>query len=154
MICAGTGLAPFRGFVEERFAQLTAQKDLALAPAVLYIGNRFEDKDRLYQAELDKWESEGAVKLRYAFSQERAKAKGCAYVQERVATEAEEIKELWKQGAKVFVCGSNTLVVEVRKTLWKVLENTMKQASMGDERMEKEIKKIKETERFVADNFG
>ena len=154
LICAGTGLAPFRGFVQERVAQLTTQKDLALAPAVLYIGNRFETEDRLYQAELDEWESKGAVKLRYAFSQESAKTKGCAYVQERVATEAEEIKALWKQGAKTFVCGSNTLVVEVRKTLKKALEDAMKQAGMGDEEMEKKIREINETERFVADNFG
>jgi len=46
MVCAGTGLAPFLGFVQERAARMAASGD-AFGEALLFIGCRYHDKDRL-----------------------------------------------------------------------------------------------------------
>jgi len=117
MICAGTGLAPFRGFVQQRAEQLKADKTRKLAPAVLFIGCRSSSSDRLYGEDLDAWEKEGAVDVRNAFSQqpEHAYARGCKYVQDRMIGDKDDIFELWDRGAKVFICGSSGLVYAVEQ---------------------------------------
>jgi cytochrome P450/NADPH-cytochrome P450 reductase len=63
MICAGTGVAPFRGFVQERAAQVEAGRKLA--PALLVVGCRSPEQDELYREDFDKWEarSEWRVKV-------------------------------------------------------------------------------------------
>ncbi|CAF0853595.1 unnamed protein product [Adineta steineri] len=52
MIAAGTGIAPFRGFIQERAAQYVCGRDIG--PTILYYGCRL-DNDFLYSSELDKW---------------------------------------------------------------------------------------------------
>lgn len=65
MICAGTGIAPFRGFVEERAVKIGAGQKLA--PAVLFVGCKNKDHDRLYAEQFEKWEKLGVVEMFYAF---------------------------------------------------------------------------------------
>jgi len=55
MFCAGTGLAPFRGFVQPHAIQMQASPHSTLAPALLFVGCRSSLKDRLYATELDEW---------------------------------------------------------------------------------------------------
>ncbi|KAK5007552.1 hypothetical protein LTR28_005140 [Elasticomyces elasticus] len=74
MAAAGTGLAPFRGFIQERAAQIGAGR--TLAPAVLFLGCRDPDKDELYRAELDKWEKMGAVDIKRAYSRKSEASNG------------------------------------------------------------------------------
>ncbi|KAF2809760.1 cytochrome P450 [Mytilinidion resinicola] len=112
MFAAGTGLAPFRGFVEERASLLSTGR--RLAPALLFIGCRSRTADRLYGDELDEWAKVGAVDLRYAFSRESDASEGCKYVQDRMLQDKEDLVGLWDQGAKVFVCGSPSMVEGVR----------------------------------------
>jgi len=61
MICAGTGLAPFRGFIQERAMQIAAGSKLA--PAYLFVGCTNPDKDRIFGSELEKWEVDGTLCL-------------------------------------------------------------------------------------------
>jgi len=110
---AGTGLAPFRGFVEERASLLSTGR--RLAPALLFIGCRSRTADRLYGDELDEWADAGAVDLRYAFSRESEASGGCKYVQDRMLKDKQDIVDLWEQGAKVFLCGSPGMVEGVKK---------------------------------------
>ncbi len=65
-VAAGSGLAPFRGFVQERAAQIAAGRDLA--PALLFFGCRGPAVDDLYRSEFDKWAAMGAVDVRRAYS--------------------------------------------------------------------------------------
>ena len=111
MFAAGTGLAPFRGFLQQRSKILAAQPALKLAPAILWLGCRSETKDRLYADEMDSYVVQGVVDIRYAFSREpdSGASKGCRYVAERLEKlpkDAEELMRLWRQGARVYVCGS------------------------------------------------
>lgn len=106
MICAGSGLAPFRGFIQERAAQIGAGRKLARA--MLFVGCRGKE-DTLYEKELEKWAGMGAVSLHYAFSREPERSEGCKYVQDRLWHDRKESVDLFTEGAKVYVCGSREI---------------------------------------------
>src|SRR5690606_36086601 len=66
LVCAGSGLAPFRGVIADRVRALAA--GAALAPALCYFGCDHPDVDYLHRDELEAAEAAGAVQLRPAFS--------------------------------------------------------------------------------------
>jgi cytochrome P450/NADPH-cytochrome P450 reductase len=110
MVCAGTGLAPFLGFVQERAARITASGDRdAFGDAFLFVGCRYHDKDRLHADKLDQWARDGFVKVFYAFSREPDRSGGCKYVQDRLWKEREPVSELFNNGARAYICGSGAL---------------------------------------------
>lgn len=152
MICAGSGLAPFRGFVQERAKQIEAGR--TVAPALLFVGCRHPERDRLYAAEFSRWESLGAVKLYYAFSKDTSSGKGCKYVADRLWAEREEARALFDAGAKIFVCGSGAVGDSVREMILKIFLEGMK--ARGQEKTEEEARKwfmgIR-NERFASDVF-
>lgn len=102
MVAAGTGLAPFRGFIQERAAQVGAGR--TLAPALLFLGCRHPDQDDLYRAELDRWESMGAVEVVRSYS--RLPSADFKHVQDALWARKARALELWDQGSRTFVCGS------------------------------------------------
>lgn len=113
MIAAGAGLAPFRGFVQERAAVLGAGRQLA--PALLFFGCRSPDQDDLYREELARWEALGAVSVRRSYSRQPAASEGCARVHDRLWRDRAEVRALWDAGARVYVCGSRGVAESVRE---------------------------------------
>ena len=99
MIGPGTGLAPFRGFLQER-AALKA-KGATLGPAILFFGCRHPEQDHLYADELKAFAVDGIADLRTAFSRSGPKT----YVQDLIATEKGRVWALIEQGATIYVCG-------------------------------------------------
>ncbi len=100
MVGPGTGLAPFRGFLQER-AALKA-KGASLGPAMLFFGCRHPDRDYLYADELKAFAVDGITELHTAFS----RAKGPkTYVQNLVAAQKDRVWSLIESGAIVYVCG-------------------------------------------------
>ncbi|KAH7006759.1 cytochrome P450 [Ilyonectria destructans] len=119
MACAGTGLAPFRAFVQERSAH--AQSGRTLAPAYLFIGCRDPDKDALLQEELKQWEKSGNVKVFYAFSQASEQSGGCAYVQDRIWKEREIVERVILNGQGIlYVCGGTGVGKGVEEVMKKI----------------------------------
>jgi cytochrome P450/NADPH-cytochrome P450 reductase len=103
MIGPGTGLAPFRGFLQERAARKV--QGAALGPAMLFFGCRHPDQDFLYADELKAFAADGVTELHTAFS----RADGAkTYVQHLVAAEKDKVWRLIEQGAVVFVCGDGS----------------------------------------------
>ena len=81
MICAGSGLAPMRGFLQERAEQKKAGREVARS--LLFFGCRRPGEDYLYgEEELRAWSELGVVDVRPAFSRETEASEGCRYVQE------------------------------------------------------------------------
>jgi cytochrome P450 / NADPH-cytochrome P450 reductase len=121
MIAAGSGIAPFRGFIQER--ELQRQQGKSLAPALLFFGCRGRDLDDLYRDEIDKLEQNGAVSVYRAYSigREHQDARGCGYVQDRVALERQKVYELWSEGASVFICGSHRMADGVKEALFDIV---------------------------------
>jgi cytochrome P450/NADPH-cytochrome P450 reductase len=100
MVGPGTGLAPFRGFLQERAARKA--KGASLGPAMLFFGCRHPDQDYLYADELKAFAASGITELHTAFSRAQGPK---TYVQNLVAAESERIWSLIEQGAIVYVCG-------------------------------------------------
>lgn len=132
MFCNGTGLAPFRAFVQERATQLKSNPQQTLAPAILFVGCRSKDTDCLYSKEFAEWQKLGAVDVRYGFSREpeHPDAGGCKYVQDRLMRDRKDIFELWGQGAKIFLCGSPSMVEGVRKVARELVEERAKEMGL------------------------
>lgn len=127
MFCNGTGLAPFHGFIQERATQLASNPQQRLAPALLFVGCRSPTADALYYKEFDEWKRKGIVDVRYAYSRDplHPDAEGCKYVQERMVKDKEDVKKMWRAGAKVFVCGSPGMVEGVKKASRDLVQDRM-----------------------------
>jgi cytochrome P450/NADPH-cytochrome P450 reductase len=102
MVCAGTGLAPFRGFLQDRALRAQAE-GVPPAPALLFFGCDHPDVDHLYRDELDAWARDGIVEVHPAYS--AAPADGVTYVQDRLWADRDRVVELVRQGATFYVCG-------------------------------------------------
>jgi cytochrome P450/NADPH-cytochrome P450 reductase len=100
MIGPGTGLAPFRGFLQERAA--VKAKGATLGPAMLFFGCRHPEQDFLYADELKSFAADGVTDLHTAFSRGDGPK---TYVQHLVAAQKDKVWSLIEQGAIVYVCG-------------------------------------------------
>jgi cytochrome P450/NADPH-cytochrome P450 reductase len=100
MIGPGTGLAPFRGFLQERAARKA--KGAALGPAMLFFGCRHPEQDYLYADELKAMEAGGITELFTAFSRADGPK---TYVQHMLAAQKDKVWDLIEQGAVIYVCG-------------------------------------------------
>lgn len=130
LIGPGTGVAPFRSFVQHRRFQ-HARK--ALGPCRLYFGCRARQVDYLYGDELDTMHAAGALTLRTAFSRQGpAASAGCwrgvrvgiDYVQDLLEADARVVGEtLFEQGGHVYVCGDGQwMAADVHAALRRVVE--------------------------------
>lgn len=152
MLCAGSGLAPFRGFVQERAVQKAAGR--SLAEAHLFIGCQHPDKDALFKSELEQWEKDGIVKVYYAFSKSKDSSCGARYVQERLWTKRKEMVEVFNRGAKLYICGSagvgEGVAAMVKKIFAEWCEDNGKDKS--EEEVDEWFNSIK-GERYASDVF-
>lgn len=113
MIGPGTGLAPFRGFLQERLA-LQAQGK-ALGKAILFFGCRHPQQDFLYEEELRGFAAQGVAELAIAFS--RLEGQDKRYVQDEIYARREAIWHMLEDGARVYVCGdASRMAPDVRRT--------------------------------------
>ncbi|QUQ69400.1 bifunctional cytochrome P450/NADPH--P450 reductase [Kutzneria sp. CA-103260] len=100
-VSAGTGLAPFRGFIGDRAVQAASGKELGAG--LCYFGVRHPDVDYLHRAELEAAEQAGVISMRPAFS--RAEVDGVKYVQDRIAADGDEVWAALEAGGRVYICG-------------------------------------------------
>jgi cytochrome P450 / NADPH-cytochrome P450 reductase len=117
-VCAGTGLAPFRAFVSERALKKAA--GAAVGPAFLFYGLNAPDEDDMYKEEFDKWEKQGVVSVRRAFTFAAEKSKGCKFVQDRIWEDRKEVAKMFRQGAQIYMCGAGVVGVGVEQAMVKI----------------------------------
>ena len=106
MIGPGTGVAPFRGFLQKREALARANPSLRFAESWLFFGCRRKDEDYLYEADFNAFvENKTLTRLVSAFSREDPSGKK-VYVQHKLAEHEEKMRDLiLREKAYVFVCG-------------------------------------------------
>ncbi|CAG9975528.1 unnamed protein product [Clonostachys byssicola] len=125
MICAGSGLAPFRGLVQDRVCSLQASAQ-PHAPALLFYGCRGRILDDMYRSEMEEYEAAGAVRVFRAYSREPgAKHR---YVQDLVSGYRKEICQLWRRGGVIRVCGGKKISDAVFEALGPILFSADKTA--------------------------
>lgn len=151
MVAAGTGLAPMRGFIEER-AAIAVASGRKIGPTLLYFGCRDFEKDYIYKEELEHWQELGAVELRPTFSKRGPDStQTWKYVPDRMWDEREEVAKLFRDGAKIFLCGSASKLAkstaEVCKKIYK------ERRGVTDAEADEWLESVKET-RYVTDVFG
>lgn len=114
MIGPGTGIAPFRAFVEERAARGAKGKNW------LFFGDQHFSYDFLYQLEwLDYLESGVLTDLSLAFSRDQ---KEKIYVQHRILERGAEIYRWMEEGAHLYVCGdASRMAKDVQQALMDVI---------------------------------
>jgi len=112
MVGPGTGVAPMRGFIQDRVADGRFQN-------VLFFGCR-DDSDYIYRDELEAWETAGSLKLFVAFSRKEGTPK--TYVQNLISQEAALVAEYIGKGAYFYVCGdASKMAPDVKATVSRVL---------------------------------
>ncbi|KAK2608764.1 hypothetical protein QQS21_002753 [Conoideocrella luteorostrata] len=118
MIAAGTGIAPFRAFIQER-ARLHSVGQ-PVGKMLLFFGCRNQD-DFLYQEEISEAVSsfDGSLKVITAFSRSRIDHK--YYVQDRVAERRQEVCELLDDRASIYICGRVVMAKQVGEVVWNAM---------------------------------
>ena len=144
MIGPGTGIAPFRGFLQERAARKAAGE--SLGEAVLFFGCRHPDQDFIYRDELEQYAKDGIADLHVAFS--RAE-KSKVYVQDLIRQERDAVWALLEQGAKVFVCGDGSrMEPDVRRALTLIYSE---EKDVGAEAADAWMEQMMSEDRYVLD---
>ncbi|CAG7851383.1 Bifunctional cytochrome P450/NADPH--P450 reductase 2 {ECO:0000305} AltName: Full=CYP102A3 {ECO:0000303/PubMed:15122913}; AltName: Full=Fatty acid hydroxylase CypB {ECO:0000305}; AltName: Full=Flavocytochrome P450 102A3 {ECO:0000305}; Includes: RecName: Full=Cytochrome P450 102A3 {ECO:0000305}; {ECO:0000269/PubMed:14741768, ECO:0000269/PubMed:15122913}; Includes: RecName: Full=NADPH--cytochrome P450 reductase; {ECO:0000269/PubMed:14741768, ECO:0000269/PubMed:15122913} [Serendipita indica DSM 11827] len=149
LFCAGTGLAPMRGFIQERAMQIqSGRKDIG--KILLFFGCRDPGKDYLYfETDLGKWIELGVVDVRPAFSRAPEKSEGCRYVQDRIMKDGDEVRKYFQEKAKFFTCGGTAVAAGVREACIKLIEEGCGSRDGAVEKF-----KALQKERYATDIFG
>jgi cytochrome P450/NADPH-cytochrome P450 reductase len=145
MVGAGTGLAPYRGFLQERTA--LEQQGNKLGPAMLFFGCRNPEQDYLYEAELQGFAQKGVVEVACAFSRVEGQPK--QYVQQVIAERGDEVWELLQQNAAVFVCGdASHMAPDVRRAFGALYQAN---AGADDAAVQAWLADLDSQHRYIAD---
>jgi len=114
MVGPGTGIAPFRAFLQDRKATKSAGKSW------LFFGDQKSDSDFLYREELNDYLEQGVLtRLDTAFSRDQAEK---LYVQHRMLQNAAELWKWLQEGAHFYVCGdAKRMASDVDKALRQVV---------------------------------
>ncbi|KAJ7772252.1 fatty acid hydroxylase [Mycena metata] len=121
MFCAGSGLAPMRGFIQERAVQKASGRDVG--KMLLFFGCRSPARDFLYaDTDIAEWIKLGVLDVRPAFSRSSEDSKGCRYVQDRIIMDSADIVEAYRNNAVFFTCGSGNVARGIKTSLAEIIK--------------------------------
>lgn len=142
MVGPGTGIAPFRAFMQEREAQGAEGKNW------LFFGNPHFTKDFLYQVEWQRYVKSGLLsKISLAFSRDQANK---IYVQDRLREAGLELYQWLEAGAHFYVCGdANKMAKDVQEALLDVIAEHGHKSREEAEEYLSELRRAKRYQRDV-----
>lgn len=143
LIGAGTGVAPFRSFLQHREANNLKGKTW------LFFGERRFHSDFLYQIEWQKLLKDGYLeKIDVAFSRDQEQK---IYVQNRLKERKSEVFEWLNKGANIYLCGDmKQMARDVQETLLQIFET---EGGMTEEKALEYLKALKKEKRFQLDVY-
>lgn len=143
MIGAGTGVAPYRAFMQEREVRGAEGKSW------LFFGERNFRTDFLYQTEWQAWlKDKTLTRMDVAFSRDRAEK---LYVQHRMTEQARDIFAWLEEGAHIYVCGDATnLAPDVHNAL---IDIVAAEAHTGREAAEDYVRSLQADHRYQRDVY-
>ena len=139
----GTGIAPFRAFLEERLATGARGRNW------LFFGDQRRATDFLYREQLEGWLADGHLtRLDLAFSRDQAEK---IYVQTRIFEQAAELWSWLESGAHFYVCGdASRMAKDVDAALHQIAETA---GGMSHEAAAAYIQKLKTDKRYQRDVY-
>ncbi len=143
MIGPGTGIAPFRAFLEERHVTGARGKNW------LFFGDQKLDHDFLYRDEIQAWVKDGHLtRLDTAFSRDQEKK---IYVQNRMLDAAAELWQWLEEGAHFFVCGdASRMAKDVDAVLHQVIAT---HGGKSTEDAASYVAEMKKSKRYARDVY-
>ena len=145
----GTGLAPFRAFVQYRAMQKAQGKEIG--SILLYMGSRHQREEYLYGEEWEAYQDAGVITLLgRAFSRDQPQK---IYIQDRMRQTVQDIiKAYIKEEGAFYLCGPTWPVPDVTEVLQEAIALDAKAAGKKiDPR--KEIERLKENLRYVLEVY-
>jgi sulfite reductase (NADPH) flavoprotein alpha-component len=147
----GTGLAPFRAFVQER----AYQRDVLgqdIGSVLLYLGSRHQREEYLYGEEWEAYQAAGVITLMgKAFSRDQPQK---IYIQDRMRQTLEDIRQGYvREEGSFYLCGPTWPVPDVTEVLQEAVEVELK--SQGAKKVDgrREVETLKEAGRFVLEVY-
>jgi len=143
----GTGMAPFRAFIQER--QYIASKGEEVGPMALYFGSRHRSKEYLYGEELEAYNASGLLTyLRLAFSRDQQDK---VYIQHKLQNDKSEIHDLLiKEKGHFYLCGPTWPAGDVYDA---IVGNFTVAGGMEKKEAQDEVFKMKEEGRYVLEVY-
>jgi sulfite reductase (NADPH) flavoprotein alpha-component len=143
MVGPGTGIAPFRAFLQERTSIGAQGKNW------LFFGDQRRDFDFLYRDEIEGYLQNGNLtRLDLAFSRDQAEK---VYVQHRMKEHAREIWDWLQQGAHFYVCGdARRMALDVDHALHSIVEE---QGGMMGDKAKEYVKALSKSKRYQRDVY-
>ncbi|WP_121613043.1 assimilatory sulfite reductase (NADPH) flavoprotein subunit [Mesobacillus foraminis] len=143
MVGPGTGVAPFRAFMQER------EEIGAEGKSWMFFGDQHFVTDFLYQTEWQKWLKDGVLtRMDVAFSRDGEEK---VYVQHRMLEQSKELYKWLEEGAVVYICGDEkNMAHDVHKTLIDVIA---KEGGMSPEQAEEYLANMQQQKRYQRDVY-
>ena len=143
MIGPGTGIAPFRAFLEARAATNAKGKNW------LFFGDQHEKSDFLYRDEILAWQSSGLLtRLDLAWSRDQAEK---VYVQHKILAAAAELWSWLENGAHLYICGdASRMAKDVHNALLQVAQTA---GSLTPESAAKYFETLQTAKRYLRDVY-
>jgi sulfite reductase (NADPH) flavoprotein alpha-component len=143
MVGPGTGIAPFRAFMQEREARG------ANGRSWLFFGERNFRSDFLYQSEWQQYLKDGVLtRMDVAFSRDRAHR---VYVQDRMRENAADLFAWLEEGARFYVCGdANNMARDVHETLIEIVAS---EGRLQRDSAEEYVRNLQRDHRYQRDVY-
>lgn len=143
MIGPGTGIAPFRAFMQQREADGASGKNW------LFFGNPHFTEDFLYQVEWQRYVKEGLLtRIDLAWSRDQAHK---IYVQDKLRAQGAELWNWIQQGAHIYVCGdANRMAKDVEQVL---LDVVAEHGAMDTEQADEYLSELRLARRYQRDVY-
>jgi sulfite reductase (NADPH) flavoprotein alpha-component len=143
MVGPGTGVAPFRAFLQERAATGASGRNW------LFFGEQRRASDFLYEEELAEWQRGGVLQgLDLAFSRDQAEK---VYVQHRMRERSRELYAWLEGGAYFYVCGdAERMAKDVEAELVAVVR---RESGRSEEAALEYVKALKDAKRYRKDVY-
>lgn len=143
MIGPGTGVAPFRSFLEER------EEQGAEGPSWLFYGDRHFVTDFLYQTDWQRMLKDGVLsRLDVAFSRDTEEK---VYVQHRILEQSKELYRWLQEGAHVYVCGDEKhMAHDVHSALLTVIQE---EGGLSPEAAAAYLETLQQEQRYQRDVY-
>ncbi|NKC21698.1 assimilatory sulfite reductase (NADPH) flavoprotein subunit [Pseudoalteromonas sp. S4498] len=143
MVGPGTGIAPFRAFLQEREARDAEGENW------LFFGNPHFTEDFLYQVEIQKYVKSGLLThVDLAFSRDQAEK---IYVQDRLREKGEAVFAWLEKGAHFYVCGdASRMAKDVHQALIDIIKT---HGGKDDEQAEQYLKALRSANRYQKDVY-